>query len=119
MLFYQNAAPTGWTISSTLNDYALKIVSGSGGITAGSVAYSTLFGRTATDGYTLQIADIPPHAHSYQGPTNQGFTSGNNAQVHPVPGTPTNTSSIGGGGSHSHNIDMRVQTAQVILAVKN
>lgn len=117
MLFYQNAAPTGWTISSALNDYALKIVSSGGGVTSGSVAYSTLFGRTAVDGYTLQIADIPPHTHSYfvvasgpSGPT--GFGNG----VGPVGAT---TGSTGGGGSHTHGLDMRVLTASVILASKN
>lgn len=119
MLFYQNAAPSGWTISSSLNDYALKIVSSSGGVSSGSVNYSTLFARTATDGYTLQIADIPPHTHSYTGPITSGFTSGNNAQSHPQPATPATTGSTGGGGAHSHNIDMRVKTAAVILATKN
>jgi len=119
MLFYQNAAPAGWTISSSLNDYALKIVSSSGGVASGSVNYSTLFARTATDGYTLQIADIPPHTHSYTGPITAGFTSGNQAQAHPQPATPATTGSTGGGGAHSHNIDMRVKTAAVILATKN
>lgn len=121
MLFYQSAAPTGWTISSSLNDYGLRIVSSSGGVTSGSVAYSTLFGRTATDNYTLQIADIPPHNHTTfafkYGLSNGGAkvpfldqTSGDGNGL---------TSSTGGGGPHSHAIDMRVKTADVIICTKN
>jgi hypothetical protein len=119
MLFYQNAAPSGWTISSSLNDYALKIVSSSGGVTSGSVLYSTLFGRTATDSHTLTVAEIPSHTHPISpaypqfsgsvatGAGNNGVTTGGSA-----------TQATGGGGGHTHDIDMRVLTASVILATK-
>jgi len=50
MLFYQSAAPTGWTQVTTLNDYALRIVSGTGGSTGGSVAFSTAFASQAVSG---------------------------------------------------------------------
>src|SRR5262245_59927538 len=47
-LWYQAAAPAGWS-AVALNDHAIKIVTdGSGGVTSGSVAYSTVFGQTAT-----------------------------------------------------------------------
>lgn len=137
MLFYQNAAPSGWTISAALNDYALKIVSSAGGVTSGSVAYSTLFGRTATDGYTLLEADIPSHRHF--GWTNNvaaaasAITASTQAARSLADGTDNRyvmttdateatvgrTSPTGGGGSHTHAIDMRVQTASVILATRN
>jgi hypothetical protein len=116
MLFYQNAAPTGWTISAALNDYALKIVSSAGGVTSGSVAYSTLFGRTATDSHTLTVAQIPSHTHS-QSETNSssgGIEAGNDFTSN---GSAT-TGATGGGGGHTHNIDMRVRTLAFVLAQK-
>ncbi len=59
MLFIQTAAPTGWTKSTTHNDKALRIVNGPAG-SGGSVAFSTVFGRTATDGFTLNGNHLPP-----------------------------------------------------------
>lgn len=125
MLFYQNAAPTGWTISASLNDYALKIVSSAGGVTSGSVAYSTLFGRTTTDSTTLTTNQIPAHTHGQddttvysQAPSTSSFT----VQVGPntlFVDTARVTESTGGGAGHTHPLDMRVQTASVILASKN
>lgn len=133
MLFYQNAAPSGWTISSALNDYALKIVSSAGGVTSGSVAYSTLFGRTATDSTAISIDQMPLHGH----PTYTCINSdnalptgalhiGNLGQTNfaAFTGTPNATAGqqiggTGGGNGHTHAIDMRVLTASVILATKN
>lgn len=122
MVFYQNAAPTGWTIVSALNDYALKIVSSAGGVASGTVAYSTLFGRTATDAHTLSVTEIPSHTHVTNGQiTDNTFTFAGGGG-NPLYGEPRKadgvTEATGGGGSHSHNIDMRVQTASVILATK-
>ena len=36
MLFYQNAAPTGWTIDATNNDKFLRVVSSAGGVSGGA-----------------------------------------------------------------------------------
>jgi len=116
MLFYQNAAPTGWTISSSLNDYALKIVSSAGGVTAGSVNYSTLFARTATDSHTLTTSEIPSHSHTSSAQILVIAAGAGNTVW--APGGSLVTSSTGGGGGHTHDIDMRVKTASVILAEK-
>jgi hypothetical protein len=43
LLFYQAAAPTGWTQVATQNNKALRVVSGTGGGTGGSVAFTTAF----------------------------------------------------------------------------
>lgn len=115
MPFYNNAVPTGWTVVA-LNDYALKIVSSSGGVTSGSVAYSTLFGRTATDSYTLLLADIPSHTHTYTvfgGAGSQLGTAGGGSYFS------TTTGASGGGGGHTHGLDMRVQTAALLLGTRN
>ena len=94
--FIQAAAPTGWTISSSFNDRAIRLNSTSGGGTAGSVAFSTLFARTATDSYTLQTADIPAHTHSVAGTTG----SQNANHQHTYSGTTANENA-----SHQHTYD--------------
>jgi len=45
LLFYQSAAPTGWTQVTTagLNDSALRITTSTGGSTGGTTAFSTVF----------------------------------------------------------------------------
>jgi hypothetical protein len=118
--FYNTAAPTGYTIVS-LNDYALKVVSSSGGVTSGSVAYSTLFGRTSVDNYALQIADIPAHAHAVTVTSNTigNVPGGPTVVTNIATGSGTSTTSVGGGGNHTHGLDMRVLTASVILATRN
>lgn len=73
MLFVQTSAPTGWTKSTTHNDKALRVVSGTAS-SGGSVAFSTVFGNTATGSYTLTTTDMPAHTH-----TGSGTTSGQSA----------------------------------------
>ena len=79
MLFYQSAAPTGWTKSTSHNDKALRVVSGSGGGSGGSVAFTTAFATSravtvsgsvstsvstgTTGGTALTIENIPGHTH--------------------------------------------------------
>lgn len=114
MLFAQTSAPTGWTKSTTHNDKALRVVSGTAG-SGGAVAFSTAFGRTATDGHMLDIGQIPSHTHT----TPNG--SGNGASFADV-GTlsaASTTGPTGGGGTHSHNIDLRVNYVDVIIASKD
>jgi hypothetical protein len=41
MVFYQAAAPTGWTKVTTQNDKVLRVVSGAGGASGGTLAVST------------------------------------------------------------------------------
>jgi hypothetical protein len=65
-LFQQSAAPTGWTKQATHNNKALRVVSGTAS-SGGSVAFTTVFGRTATDAYTLLEADVPAHDHGTTG----------------------------------------------------
>ena len=132
-LFYNTAAPSGWT-AVALNDYAIKIVTaGSGGVTSGSVAYSTLFGRTATDAHTLTTNEIPLHGHAWEytvtaggGSASGGFRLGdqNFLSASAYTGAPSNTvgqqiGGTGGGASHSHSIDMRVLTAAFSLASRD
>jgi hypothetical protein len=67
MLFYQAAAPTGWTQVTTQNNKALRVVSGTGGGTGGTVAFTTAFASQTPAGTvgatTLTSAQIPGHTH--------------------------------------------------------
>jgi hypothetical protein len=95
MLFVQTAAPTGWTKSTTHDNKALRVVSGTAG-SGGSVAFTTAFASQAVSGTnssttatnqattaggsvsttlsgggsvsstTLATSEIPAHAHAQQ-----------------------------------------------------
>lgn len=57
MLFYQGAAPTGWTQVTTQNDKALRVVSGTGGVTGGTNPFSTVQAQTVVGGHTMAVGD--------------------------------------------------------------
>ena len=122
--FYQASAPTGWTQIVTMNDYAMRIVSGSGGTTGGTTAFSTVFSNQtptiSTSGLsagatTLSTTQIPSHSHSTNifGPgcnfqnSVGGLGNGLNIQ----------TSSTGGGGSHTHSISGSATSSAITLNV--
>lgn len=139
MLFAQTTAPTGWTKLTNLDNYALRVVSGTAS-TGGSVAFTTAFasqtpaGSINTSGLsagatTLNTTQIPSHTHSItaqqDGCANsngfRGFTSNTSS---------FNTNATGGGGSHTHTvsgsatftgtaINLAVQYVDIIRASKN
>lgn len=125
MLFAQTAAPTGWTKSTTHNDKALRVVSGTAS-SGGSVAFTTAFASQAVNGTvgstTLSTSQMPSHNHSisvYETGTTGGVTMGNANFVQSL-----GTSSAGGNGSHNHSfsgtaINLAVQYVDVILATKD
>jgi hypothetical protein len=142
MLFYQNAAPTGWTIVTSQNNKALRVVSGSGGVSGGSVAFTTAFtsqsvtGSVGTTGATtLSTTQIPSHTHSYTASNNANVgnaSSGGNyydrGQFAANSGTfGANTGGTGSTGSHDHTggtftgtaINLAVQYIDIILCSKN
>lgn len=67
MLFWQAAAPLGWTQVTTQNDKLLRVVSNTttGGTAGGSAAFSTFNAQTATSTYTLTTNDLPSIYSSY------------------------------------------------------
>lgn len=135
MLFVQTTAPTGWTKSTTHNDKALRIVSGTAS-SGGTTAFTTVFAAR-----TIQIANLPAHTHTVSGTTggggshshtvtsisdNQVGSDGNGAQAYQTTRTtdtaPNHThsfsatsSSVGSGTA----IDFAVQYVDVILATKD
>ena len=91
MLFAQTAAPTGWTKSTTHNDKALRIVSGSAS-SGGSVAFTTAFASQAVSGTvgdtTLTSSQIPSHTHT-------GTTASNGDHSHYPFGSSPSSGSFG------------------------
>ena len=141
LLFYQASAPTGWTKSTTHNNKALRVVSGTGGGSGGSTAFTTVFSATRTpsgnisgggiSAHTLATSEMPSHNHSYSraqspggGQDQAGSGSGD-----AVNQQNQNTGSRGGSGSHTHGytdpsfagspMNFAVQYIDVIIASKN
>ncbi len=141
MLFAQTSAPTGWTKSTTHDDKALRVVSGTAS-SGGSVAFTTAFASytplgsvsgTNSSGsvsaHTLTTSEIPSHTHSAVALQNFIVAQGFNG-TGPVGG---NTGATGGGSSHSHGFtnptwsgtftgtarSFAVQYVDVILATKD
>lgn len=107
--FFQASAPAGWTQVTTpaLNDTAIRLVTGTGGGTGGSVLFSTLFARTGTDPVTLTAANLPTAA-TYDKITNtNSTTSGSQANA----GVTTTPTPLTGAANTAFTpaIDMRIQ----------
>ena len=131
MMFVQTSAPTGWTKSTTHNNKALRVVSGTAS-SGGSVAFTTAFASQTPAGTvgntTLSTTEMPGHTHGGDGGRNFRFGSQGANSLQSVTGTnngsAANTGSTGGGGAHNHTftgtaIDLAVQYVDVIIATKD
>jgi hypothetical protein len=115
MVFYQDTAPTGWTIANTLDDKVLYVTKGSAasGETGGGVHSSGTWtqpnhvhavgSHTHTTGdVTLTIDQMPSHTH-YVEYAQVGVTSGSvGRNVLLSSGTGWTSSSTGIGKAHNH-----------------
>jgi len=90
MVFYQSAAPSGWTKSTSNNNKALRVVSGSGGGTGG----------------THGLSSPPSTAHTHTGPSHTHSTP---SHTH---STPSHTHSIGAH-SHGNNLSAAAHTLSI------
>jgi hypothetical protein len=122
LFFPQATVPVGWTLDITHNDKAIRIVNTTGGGSGGSSPFSTVFGKTATDATTLTTAQIAAHQHTnanayiYQSGANANFSfSGANSVTAPV----ESTNNAGGGGSHTHGMDIRTHYVDTVIGKKN
>lgn len=144
MLFVQTSAPTGWTKSTTHNNKALRVVSGTAS-SGGTTAFTSVFTSR-----TIAEANLPSHTHAVG---TLAVVSGG-AHTHDVKyNTSTDTSTSGGGtrtttlssggastataaaisdGAHTHSLtgatattgsgtamDFAVQYVDVIIATKD
>ncbi len=130
--FVQSAAPTGWTQDTSVNDKALRVVSGAGGGTGGS---NTIGGLTVNS-HTLTTGEMPNHTHGLWFFRNLGATAtvGGSGPIPVIdiynadPGgaagnVTVNVATAGGGGGHSHTISHDGTKAyayqDVIVCAKN
>lgn len=137
MLFWQAAAPTGWTKSTANNNKALRVVSGTGGGTGGSVAFTTAFASKTPSG---TISNESSHTHgagSYGVSLQRGRYDDASGDYRPfVAGLADSSGSIGGfetkavsgtsaaGSAHNHTftgvaINLAVQYLDVIVCTKD
>jgi hypothetical protein len=121
MLFVQTSAPTGWTKSTTHNNKALRVVSGTAG-SGGSVAFTTAFAAGTltftSGGHAITTAEMPAHTHSQNA---SGFGVTMVASMTGSLGTST-TGSTGGDGVHTHGItgpSLAVNYVDCIIASKD
>jgi hypothetical protein len=141
MTFNQSTAPVGWVKDVDHNDHGMRIVSGTVG-TSGSVDYSTLHARTATDARTLTQANLPAgvtlvgtaaeadaHSHTTNFRANTVIVDGgtsflaqggsfadHQSSVHPAHAHDVTVSLGGSSTSFTMGLDMRVKTIDLILA---
>lgn len=107
MVFFQAAAPTGWTQDTDNDDKALRVVSGSGGGTGGTQGLSSPPSTAhthATSAHTLIISEIAAHTHTVARDNTSGGASEADAGSGGAPLSDIITGSTGGGGSHAHGV---------------
>lgn len=132
MLFQQPTAPPSFTKNTNLDNYALRLVSGTtGGSTGGQQPFTTSFasytpsGNVSVSGSTSTSGNISfnlsvngnsgntglfsgtngSHQHDYQQRINGNIGGGKNGVGNQVPSA---TSSSGGGLGHSHSVSLPV-----------
>ena len=141
MLFLQAAAPTGWTKSTTHNNKALRIVSGTGGTSGGTTSFTSVFGartllRSDLPNVTITTSMNGAHTHplSFTSSGGDDPAGGNNAfstdnTSRSGPYTPTYFT-MESAGDHTHSfalnggvtqtsLDFAVQYVDAIICVKN
>jgi len=120
MLFVQTSAPTGWTKSTTHNDKALRVVSGTAS-SGGTYTFSSTFANGNTGATTLSTSQMPSHAHNVIWAGGGNFGAGNPTMQARYPSADiyTATDSQGGGGSHTHSLSLAVAYVDVIICTKN
>ena len=118
MAFFQANAPTGWTKVTSQNDKVLRVVSGTGGGTGGSAAFTSPAHNLAAGAHTLSTSELASHSHG--GVITGGGSVGN------YPGnagswrnwitslSSGSTSAAGSGSSHSHSMSGSITTPQYI-----
>ncbi len=123
--FYQTAAPTGWTKSTTNNDKAMRVVSGSGGVSGGTTAFTSVFaGRTIAQNNlpaTLTAITVTNGSSPMNSPTNAGtpvtVASGLNVAVYATDQYTNATTITNAGGGQT--IDFAVQYIDLIICTKD
>jgi hypothetical protein len=139
--FFQASAPTGWTQNTTHNDKALRVVSGTGAGSGGSIAFTSAFPTAVTPlssgvtvsgsvgNTTIDVNTIVAHQHN----TGSGENALNGGSLISAAASYTMsqaaTGATGNGGAHAHpwsgsatvtsSIDLRCKYSNVIICSLN
>jgi len=125
ILFYQSAAPAGWTkdVAGALNNTALRLVTSTAwvGGAAGATPFSTVFGSgKVTASHVLSVAEMPSHTHPAASGSFITNNPGSGVYVGDSGGdAQANTGSTGGGSGHVHDVTMDLNYIEVIRATKD
>jgi len=129
MLFVQGTAPVGWTKTTDTNQHniGLRIATqgAEGGGVGGTVGFTTIFSRTATDVHTLNATQIPNHFHNFTAGnylvilSSAGGVGGNGGAWVSAVGQQGTAYSTGGDQNHSHGIDLRLKYIDAIMATRD
>jgi hypothetical protein len=128
VMFFANAsAPTGWTQNATNNNFALRLVSGTGGGTGGSQGFTTAFASQTPSGtvntsaltvagsslnfsgvgnHTLSVSELASHLHTVSGTQPTDTYSGTGGAVTGTMRNPTTTSSDTTGGNSQFSVSV-------------
>lgn len=113
LIFRNSAVPPAWTKSTTDNDAACRIVSGTPGASGGTLGLSA----ANTGNYTLTISEIPPHHHQIRVDLNATAGSNLNSDTAGAGTALRDTTDTGGGDPHNHPLALKY--VDVIVGVKN
>ena len=127
MLFYQSAAPTGWTkdIASTLNKHGIELVTSTAWVdeSAGGTDFDSVFGASKSSGLvTLTAAQsgLPAHSHTWGGDLDR---VGSGAFVVSRPGSVNSSTSTvaaaNAASGHQHALSLNLKFIKVIRATKD
>lgn len=139
LLFHQPSAPAGWTIDTTYNNYAVRIVSSGGGDSGGSQTFTSTFSTSrsasitktssgSVASHTLTTSQLASHSHSYTAvevfDTSQDGSNDNECR-----GLASTTGTAGGSTGHTHSLtdptysmngmNFDVQYIDVVVCVKS
>jgi len=130
MLFRQTTPPTGWTKDTSLNDYMLRVVSGT--VSSGGTDSPILMNKVPVHSHTASSSSNGSHSHTPNGYSrfvccaasgpDLGFPNGGVVQSPPGLAASTNTT-----GAHTHSITVNNNSGSnwtpkyvdVIIATKN
>lgn len=116
LVFYQTAAPTGWT-AAAINDKALRVVSATGGVTGGTTAFSSVFAARTIAQANLPSVNLTLSSNVVTaGTTAAANFTGSATPYISVLTTTAVTAALGGSGTQ---MDFAVQYADCLICTKN
>lgn len=136
MLFYEAAAPTGWTKLTGVGNSAVKIVEdATGGTVGGTVNFSDVFKNLTsssttvtisgtTGGRAITIAQLAKHSHTLsifgdQGSNGTNYTGRTKKSTDSTGSDQTHNHTFSGSQAHTHTVNIAVKYTNVIICKKD